>query len=65
MRENTRMPWRYDDKHCACGEVESEQHALLYCNLYMDLRRRWKDFFSLVNVDVYNDIKGYEPSTNP
>ena len=33
---------------------------LLYCNLHLDVRRRWKEKLALVNVDVYNDIKGYE-----
>ena len=33
---------------------------LLYCNLYMDVRR-WKEkLASVMNVDVYNVIKGYE-----
>ena len=38
--------------------VESEEHVLLDCNLYM--RRRWKEKLASVNVDVYNAIKGYE-----
>ena len=33
---------------------------LLDCNLYMDVRRRWKEKLASVNVDVYNVIKGYE-----
>ena len=45
---------------CVYGEVESEEHVLLYCNLYMDVRRRWKEILASVNVDVYNAIKGYE-----
>ena len=53
------MSWKYDDKHCVCGEV-SEEYVLLYCNLYMGARRRWKEKLVLVNVDVYNAIKGYE-----
>ena len=56
---NTRMSWKYDYEHCVCEEVESEEHMLLYCNFYMDVRR-WKEKLSLVNVDVYNVIKGYE-----
>ena len=50
MSGNTRKSWKYDDQHCVHGEVESEEHMLLYCHLYMDMRRRWKDFF----------ITGYE-----
>ena len=45
---------------CTCGEVELEEHLLLDCNLYMDVRRRWKGKLASVNVDVYNIIKGYE-----
>ena len=33
---------------------------LLDCNLYMDVRRKWKGKLASVNVDVYNAIKGYE-----
>ena len=54
------MSWGYDDKHCVSGEVESEGHVLLDCNLYMDVRRRWKGKLASVNVYVYNAIKGYE-----
>ena len=28
VRGNTRMSWMYDDEHCVCGEVESEEHML-------------------------------------
>ena len=53
--------WKYDDEYCVCGEVESEEHVLFDCNLYMDMRKRgWKEKFASVNVDVYNAIKGYE-----
>ena len=40
--------------------AESDEHVLLDCNLYMDVRRRWKEKLGSVNVDVYNAIKGYE-----
>ena len=60
VRENTRMASKYDDEHCVCEKVDSEKHMLLDCNLYMDVRRRWKEKLALVNVDVYNVIKGYE-----
>ena len=43
VRGNTRMSLKYDDEHCVCGGVESEEQMLLYCNLYMDVRRRWKE----------------------
>ena len=33
------MSWKYDDGRRVCGEVESEKHMLLDCNLYMDVRR--------------------------
>ena len=28
---------------CVCGDVESEKHVLLDCNLDVDVRRRWKE----------------------
>ena len=64
VRGNTRMSWKYNDEHYVCGEVESEEHMLLDCNLYMDVRRRWKEKLALVNVDVYNVIKGYEANND-
>ena len=54
------MSWKYDDEHFVCDEVESEEHVLLDCNLYMDVRGRWKEKLASVNIDVYNAIKGYE-----
>ena len=36
------MSWKYDDMRCVCGDVESEKHVLLDCNLDVDVRRRWK-----------------------
>ena len=51
VRENTRMT------HCV---VKSEEHVLLDCKLYMDVRRRWNDKLASVNVDGYNAIKVYE-----
>ena len=33
VRGNTRMSWKYDDENCVCGEVVSEDHILLDCNL--------------------------------
>ena len=59
VRGNTRMSWKYDDEYCVCEEVESEEHMVLDCNLYMDVKR-WKEKLASVNVDVYNVIKGYE-----
>ena len=37
------MSWKCDDEHYVCGEMESEEHVFLYCNMYMDVRRRWKE----------------------
>ena len=53
----SRRSWKYDDMRCVCGDVESEKHVLLDCNLYMDMRRRWID---AKHADVYEAIKGYE-----
>ena len=44
---------------CVCGEVESEKHVLIYYNLYIDVRIKWKDILVAVHVDVYNDIRVY------
>ena len=33
---------------------------LLDCNLYMDVRSRWKKNLASVNVDICNAILGYE-----
>ena len=38
LRGNRRMPWKYDDEHYVCGEVESEEHMVLDCNIYMDVK---------------------------
>ena len=46
--------------HCVCGDVESEKHMLLDCNLYVDVRRRWKEKMNGEHADMYEAIKGYE-----
>ena len=54
VRGSTRMSYKYDDMWCVCGDVVSEKHVLLDCNLYMDVRR-WKE---RMNADMYEAIKG-------
>ena len=49
VRGNTGMSWKHDDEHCMCGEEESKEHVLLDCNLYMDVRRRFKEKLATVN----------------
>ena len=51
------MSFQYDYMRCVCGDVESEKHVLLDCNINVDVRRRWKE---KVNVDMYEAIIGYE-----
>ena len=40
VRESTMITWKYDDMHCVCGDVESEKHVVLDCNLCVDMTRR-------------------------
>ena len=54
------MSWKYDDEHCVCGEVELAEHVLLNIDIYMDVRRRWKETLASVNLDLYNAINGYD-----
>ena len=54
MRGNTRMSWKYDD-NIVCVCMESEEHVLLDCNLYMDVTIGWKEKLASVNVEVKND----------
>ena len=60
VRGSTRMTWKYDEIHCVCGDVESEKHVLLDCNLYVDVRRRRKEKMDAEHADMYEDIQGYE-----
>ena len=55
-----RRSWKYYDERYVCGEVDSEKHVLLDCNLYMDERRRWKGKFVEVHANLYVAIKGFE-----
>ena len=54
------MSWKYDDMRCVCGDVESEKHVLMDCNLYVDVRRRWKEKMNAEHADMYEAIKGYD-----
>ena len=36
VRGNSGMSWKNDDEHCVCGEVESEEHIWLDCNIDME-----------------------------
>ena len=60
VRGSTRMLWKYDDMRCVCGDVGSEKHVFLDCNLYVDVRRRWKEKMNVEHADMYEPIKGYE-----
>ena len=51
---------KYDDERCVCGYVESEEHVMFDCNLYMDMRIRWKEKMDAKHANVYNAIKCYE-----
>ena len=57
---SNRMSWKCDSMRCVCGDVESENHLLLDCNLYVDVRRRWKEKMNAEHIDMYEAIKGYE-----
>ena len=60
VRGSARMLWKYDDVCCVCGDVESEKQVLLDCNLYVDVRRRWKEKIDAEHFDLYEAIKCYE-----
>ena len=45
---------------CVCGDVESEKHVLLDCNLYVDVRRRWKEKMNAEHADMHDTINAYE-----
>ena len=32
---------KVEDRKCHCGEVEDEQHFLLHCNTYLDIRNKY------------------------
>ena len=50
------MSWKYDGMRCMCCDVESEKHMLLYCFLYVDVRRRWKEKMNTEHADMYEAI---------
>ena len=37
-----------------------KKHVLLDCNLYVDVRRRWKEKRNAEHADMYKAIKGHE-----
>ena len=45
---------------CVCSDVESARHVWLDCNLYVDVRRRWKEKINTEHADIYEAIQGYE-----
>ena len=60
MRGSTKMSWKHDDMRCVCGDVESGKHVLLDCNIYMDVRKRWKEKNNAEHDDMHETIQGYE-----
>ena len=56
----TKMVWKYDDEQCICVDVESEEHVWFDCNLYIDVRRRWKEKMNAKHADLYDVIQCYD-----
>ena len=50
VRGSTKMSWKYDHMCCVYGDVESEKHVLLDCNLYVNVRSRWKEKMNAEHV---------------
>ena len=45
---------------CVCGDVNSEKHVLLDCNLYVEVRIRWNEMMNAEHAEIYEAVKGYE-----
>ena len=39
--------------YAVCGDLESEKHVLLDCNIYMDVRRRWTEKMNAEHANIY------------
>ena len=45
VRGSRNMEWRYRDRRCECGGIETESHVMLQCRLYEEERRDWMDMW--------------------
>ena len=52
MSGSTRTSWKYDDERCVMVMWSQKKHVLFDCNLYMDVRRRWKEKMDAEHADV-------------
>ena len=59
VRNSERMNWKFDDKRCICGEIESVGHVFQECAQYQEERGRWKDEMGNVRELDLNEMKGY------
>ena len=59
VRSNERMNWKYEDKKCVCGEIETVEHVMQECDRYQNVRNGLKNDQGNIRVLDMNEMKGY------